>query len=468
MESKNTFSLLATNDDEPMFEEGKDTLAFDITNAARELFFQNFFSIMSKSIEELPSGFFQRTFDDQASFLVQQFGQHAHPSSYDSYAKHTLAPAAFMSLIFNLSEKVAIMSFAPAASFIEKSLEKIPDTSTDASEEPQQDNIEITADTNRQSSRIISEETPEPIPDQASSSTPTSKSGKDKSGAKKSNDQHKKGKDIPKAGRKSADRNSKKITKMIVMKDLPDNLKNNVRDVMLYDVPVEWSPETILTHLTIWGQVALMSIKSQRKYCTVRLKIAFNDFTLQAFDGGKWCHRLHNLEVRWFPGRWTLKQRHNRSTFTAKVEGLPVSVTTDPILTQDYDKRDSFFKDQGLKAYKFLKQGTDRVTMLGYFENYEDLKTALESPFVYERTEFKWYRSSGRPPKKNSVKNSARSSQKRSIKDSGAQGSPKSSSKPGSSRSVKRNPPSKNKNKKTHNSSLDKADILKLVLSLLS
>ncbi|GBC02516.1 hypothetical protein RclHR1_04660009 [Rhizophagus clarus] len=183
---------------------------------------------------------------------------------------------------------------------------------------------------------------------------------------------------------------------------------------------------------------------------------------------GKWCHRLHNLEVRWFPGRWTLKQRHNRSTFTAKVEGLPVSVTTDPLLTQDYDKRDSFFKDQGLKAYKFLKQGTDRVTLLGYFENYEDLKTVLESPFVYERTEFKWYRTSGCPPKKNSGKNSARSSQKRSKKDSGAEGSPQSSSKPGSSHSVKRNLPSKNKKQKTTNPTLDKADILKLVLALLN
>ncbi|GBB84818.1 hypothetical protein RclHR1_01140007 [Rhizophagus clarus] len=468
MESKNTFSLLATNDDELIFEEGNDTLAFNITNQAKELFFQNFFSIMSKSIEELPFGFFQRTPDDQASFLVQQFGQHAHPTCYDTYAKHTLAPAAFISFIFNLSEKVAIISFAPVASFIEKCLKKIPDTSTNAFEEPQQDNMEITADTNQQSSRIISEETPAPIPDQASSLTPTSKPGNDKSGAKKSNNQSKKGKDTPKAGRKSSDKNSKKITKMIIMKDLPDNLKNNVRDVMLYDIPVEWSPKTILTHLTTWGQVTLMSIKSQRKYCTVRLKIAFNNFTLQAFDRGKWYHRLHNLEVRWFPGRWTLKQRHNRSTFTAKVEGLPVSVATDPILIQDYDKRDSFFKDQGLKAYKFLKQGTDHVTMLGYFENYEDLKTALESPFVYERIEFKWYRTSGRPPKKNSGKNSARSSQKCSNKDSGAQGSPKSSSKPDSSCSVKRNPPSKNKNKKTNNLSLDKTEILKLVLSLLS
>ncbi|GBC05467.1 hypothetical protein RclHR1_06240003 [Rhizophagus clarus] len=154
--------------------------------------------------------------------------------------------------------------------------------------------------------------------------------------------------------------------------------------------------------------------------------------------------------------------------FTAKVEGLPVSVTTDPLLIQDYDKRDSFFKDQGLKAYKFLKQGTDRVTLLGYFENYKDLKMALESPFVYERTEFKWYRTSDRPPKKNSGKNSAWSSQKRSKKDSEAQGLFKSSSKPGSSRSVNHNPQSKNKKQKTANSTLDKADILKLVLALLN
>ncbi|GBC05468.1 hypothetical protein RclHR1_06240004 [Rhizophagus clarus] len=106
---------------------------------------------------------------------------------------------------------------------------------------------DIILDTNQQSSRIISEEIPKPIPVQASSLTLTSKSGKDKSGA--------------------------------------------------------WSPETLLTHLTTWGQVASMSIKAQHKYCTVRLKIAFNDFTLQAFDGGKWCHQLHNLEVHWFPER---------------------------------------------------------------------------------------------------------------------------------------------------------------------
>ncbi|GBC02116.1 hypothetical protein RclHR1_04460006 [Rhizophagus clarus] len=217
------------------------------------------------------------------------------------------------------------------------------------------------------------------------------------------------------------------------------------------------------------GSVIGMSIKKQQKYLTVCVKIAFNQFTLQAFDGGRWCHRLNNLEVRWFPGRWTLKQRLNQSTFSAKVDGLPVSVISDPLLVQDYNKRDSFFKDQGIRAYKFLKQGADRVTMLGFFKTYEDLKTALESPFVYKCIEFKWYRSSGHPPKKKQQgATSLQSSPKRTSRDNGAQGSKLSSQKQGSPRKVLRTPTSSNKKQKTTNSTLDKADIVKLVLALLN
>ncbi|GBB98995.1 hypothetical protein RclHR1_03390011 [Rhizophagus clarus] len=236
---------------------------------------------------------------------------------------------------------------------------------------------------------------------------------------------------------------------------------------MLYDVPTSWSPEQILTNLSTWDQVIAMSLKSQRKYYTIRLKIAFNQFTLQAFYGGKWYHRLHTPEVRWFPGRWTLKQRNNHATFAAKVEGLPVSVTADPLLTQDYDKRDFFFKDQDICAYKFSKKGTGRVMILGFFETYEDLKTALKSPFIYERTEYRWYCSNGRPNKKKSKKASSRSSQKRTSQNIGTKGSPlKPSSKPEGSRRASSKSSSKNKQKKAGKTVLDKVD-LKLVLSLL-
>ncbi|GES75019.1 hypothetical protein RCL_jg13084.t1 [Rhizophagus clarus] len=139
-----------------------------------------------------------------------------------------------------------------------------------------------------------------------------------------------------------------------------------------------------------------MSIKKQWKYLTVCVKIAFiNQFTLQAFDGGRWCHRLNNLE------------------------------------------------DQGVRAYKFLKQGANRITMLGFFEIYEDLKTALESSFVYKRVEFK-------------------------CRDNGARGFKSSSQKQSIPRKVLHTPTSSNKKQKTTNSTLDKADIMKLVLALLN
>ncbi|GBB86083.1 hypothetical protein RclHR1_12530005 [Rhizophagus clarus] len=71
-------------------------------------------------------------------------------------------PASFP---FSIIEKVAIMSFVPAVAFLEKSLEALPDGSTTTAEEVVQDNMKITADTNQQSSRIILEDTPTPIPD---------------------------------------------------------------------------------------------------------------------------------------------------------------------------------------------------------------------------------------------------------------------------------------------------------------
>ncbi|GBB93825.1 hypothetical protein RclHR1_22380002 [Rhizophagus clarus] len=67
------------------------------------------------------------------------------------------------------------------------------------------------------------------------------------------------------------------------------------------------------------------------------------------------------------------------------VNGLPDS---DPLITQDFDKRDSFFKDQGLKSYKFIKEGNGHNMIVRFFETYENMKNALESSFIFERVEY--------------------------------------------------------------------------------
>ncbi|GBB86084.1 hypothetical protein RclHR1_12530006 [Rhizophagus clarus] len=143
---------------------------------------------------------------------------------------------------------------------------------------------------------------------------------------------------------------------------------------------------------------------------------------------------IHSSSVRW-------------SKMVSSITQLEVPGSLgDPILTQDYDKQDSF-KDQGLKPINSSSKNPP-LSMKELSSNGIDQAVVLPREFCKEF---------GKVISKNAPK-----------KDSGAQGSPKSSSKPGSSRFVKCNPPSKNKNKKMNNSSLDKADILKLVLSLLS
>ncbi|GBB86998.1 hypothetical protein RclHR1_13450004 [Rhizophagus clarus] len=322
----------------------------------------------------MPQGFFQHPYDDQTKLLVSQFGDQAHPQNYQRYSEYLAIPGTLISLLFHLSERVAHKVFEPVDVYLAMLVDETADDKDPESEDLSHDEMDdIIVDTNQQSSRIILEVPPKPTPVIATSSTMTAKSSKDKSGEKIPLSQPTKGRDRPNPGQKSHDKKSRRIDKIIVMQEFPVHLKNSIRDVTFN---VNQKTTEILT---------------------VRVKIAFNQFTLQAFDGRRWCHWLHNLEVRWFSGRWMLKQRMNHSIFSAKVDGLPVSVTTDPLLVQDYDKCDSFFKDQGIRAYKFLKQGANQVTMLGFFETYEDLKTALESPFVYERTKYKWYHSSSCP-----------------------------------------------------------------------
>ena len=117
--------------------------------------------------------------------------------------------------------------------------------------------------------------------------------------------------------------------------------------------------------------------------------MVLNDFTRPAFDHHSWCFKLGPVVVRWFPGNWTLKQRRNRKVFTAKVEGLPESIANDPLLFQDFDRQDRFFKDFGFSSYKIVKQHDKRYTLIGYFPNYEELKTALETPFVFDKVNYR-------------------------------------------------------------------------------
>ncbi|GES81060.1 hypothetical protein GLOIN_2v1772716 [Rhizophagus clarus] len=83
--------------------------------------------------------------------------------------------------------------------------------------------------------------------------------------------------------------------------------------------------------------------------------------------------------------------RKQRETFTAVVDGVPDSVCKQLLLVQDYNNQDPFFKEFEFKSYKIIKH-TGKNRLIAFFENYDDLKNALETHFNLEGQDFRWNR----------------------------------------------------------------------------
>src|SRR5581483_9201673 len=106
----------------------------------------------------------------------------------------------------------------------------------------------------------------------------------------------------------------KKAVKPTVKRKIMTNVvvtkPDNVREIMVYDIPAATPQELILQELLNgWGNVIFISCKKQRKYQSVLVKIELNDFTLGVFERGTWVTSLGNIPVCWFPATWSLKQR---------------------------------------------------------------------------------------------------------------------------------------------------------------
>ncbi|GET64409.1 hypothetical protein GLOIN_2v1834849 [Rhizophagus irregularis DAOM 181602=DAOM 197198] len=126
-------------------------------------------------------------------------------------------------------------------------------------------------------------------------------------------------------------KSNKNIIQQVITGHKPgDDGTSQVRDILVYDIPVSWTPEEILQKLTFWGNTISLQMKQQKKYQTVRLKIELNSLRLTQFEGNDdpvWTTDLGGIPVRWFPARWTLKERKQREKFQATIRKIPESMT---------------------------------------------------------------------------------------------------------------------------------------------
>jgi hypothetical protein len=71
---------------------------------------------------------------------------------------------------------------------------------------------------------------------------------------------------------------------------------------MIYDIPIEWSYKKILNKLTVWRTTISITVKKQKKYQTVRVKIALSSFMISFFDKGLWSYTFEKEVIQWYPG----------------------------------------------------------------------------------------------------------------------------------------------------------------------
>ena len=129
-------------------------------------------------------------------------------------------------------------------------------------------------------------------------------------------------------------------------------LKDNVREITLYDIPSTWAQLELLQHLKKWGHVIAFKTKRQKKYFTVTVSIDFNEWAMNLWNQGVWTAPLGGLPIRWYPANWNPQQRKERERFQAVVKDIPGTVTISMLYLLDPSQSSIFHL--GCKAFKVV------------------------------------------------------------------------------------------------------------------
>ncbi|RIA87833.1 hypothetical protein C1645_739811 [Glomus cerebriforme] len=190
---------------------------------------------------------------------------------------------------------------------------------------------------------------------------------------------------ISKVKQPNKKKNKELISHIITGYTIPPILKNNVRDVMLYDIPENWDAEMITEainkHL---GSLIKASVTAKGKYRCIRATICLRTSYLEKFNKLFWQIQLGDIPVRWFPGDWSLAQRQQRLSQQATIKDLPLTCKELDIFNNQEFKET--FNWEAIKLMKTLKGSK----LIGYFGHHDDLIKALRQPFIISNKSYNW------------------------------------------------------------------------------
>ncbi|RIA96992.1 hypothetical protein C1645_814647 [Glomus cerebriforme] len=200
---------------------------------------------------------------------------------------------------------------------------------------------------------------------------------------------------------------NKELTSHIVTGyTIPPNLKNNVHDIMLYDIPGNWDAEKITEEINKHlGSLIKASVTAKGKYRYVRATICLRTSYLEKFDKLFWQIQLGDIPVHWFP-------------------------ELDIFNNQEFKES---FNWEAIKLVKTPKGSK----LIGYFGHHDDLIKALRQPFIILNKSFNWshdtFRRNKSPDEKSRGSKDTSKKSKHSSKDSTKKNKPKTRSSSSSS-----------------------------------
>ncbi|RIA84433.1 hypothetical protein C1645_832282 [Glomus cerebriforme] len=166
-------------------------------------------------------------------------------------------------------------------------------------------------------------------------------------------------------------------------------LKENIRDIMLYDIPEDWDAEKITEAINkSLGLLIKATLRKQGKYYSVRASVVLRTKKLEELEVYQiWHTELGGKLVCWFPGSWTLEMRKERLSHQAIIKNIPDDLNEE-IFCRDAD----LSLHNQFKSIKIVKDNKGKRKLIGFFEKQADVIAACQHPFTINNVEYNWTR----------------------------------------------------------------------------
>ncbi|GBB83984.1 hypothetical protein RclHR1_10630002 [Rhizophagus clarus] len=147
-----------------------------------------------------------------------------------------------------------------------------------------------------------------------------------------------------------------------------NNSQAFIRDIIVYDIPAKWNNYTTINALFAWEKIISMTVKRQKKYKTLRVKLEISQF-FKNYEQ-HWMALLMGFPVRWFSASWSLQEQKKRERYQAAVLNPPESMTMATLVHKD---NKAYLISHNINMFKEVKLPDGKRKIIGYLSNWDDL-----------------------------------------------------------------------------------------------